>query len=387
MLQQQLSVAISGRCTITDDLGNILLEKANAVHPQNLARIIARALAREPNSYAYRIAFGNGGTQVASSLAVEYNTANDGISPDIKTWNSEIYNETYSEVIDDSDPLIGADVGSAGRPAGGDNRADDPATIEHVSGPGTRSNELGLQSEVVITCTINPGEPRGQAEGDTNPGGTETTTGEFIFDEIGIYTKGAPHVSTSGYQNIDVGGANASDLSGLAASTQYSFRISANSGTVQVITFTTPAVEDLTYQNIISALLTGDTQYGLTGNPAISGANIIMSGDSYNSQTSGFLTFVSQTSGPASTIVVSNKLAGDPGQDFVSNLNPPTGGIIKPTVPGAAAGLPNSPTQPEREGERLLAHCIFSPVTKNSNRTIVIRYVLTISVARTTAST
>ena len=142
---EQLGFSVKGHVKITDDLGNVLLDKDNAIHPQNMARIIARALANEPNSHIYRMAFGNGGTQVDSAYNIRYMTPNDGQEPDKATWESRLYRETYSEVVDDGlntlNPDLGKDLGSADsisgiRPGGGSFPEHDPATTRHVSGPG-----------------------------------------------------------------------------------------------------------------------------------------------------------------------------------------------------------------------------------------------------------
>ena len=110
---EQLPIHVSGHVHIEDDRGEVLLDKSNAVHPQNMARVMARALAGEDNSKIYRIAFGNGGTLTDAAFTVTFNTPNDGQSPDVRTWDSRLYNETYSEVIDEGDALLGSDPGSA----------------------------------------------------------------------------------------------------------------------------------------------------------------------------------------------------------------------------------------------------------------------------------
>lgn len=371
--------SVKGHVRIVDDLGNVLADAKNSIHPQNVSRIISRALANEPNSSIYRMAFGNGGTQVGTSLTVEFNHPNDGITPDPKTWNSDIYNETYSEIVDDSNDLIGYDPGSAGRTAGGDNRADDPTSIEHISGPGVRSNELGLQSQVVVVCVLNPGEPRGQQTTDTFPGGEfeggQPSDGEFIFDEIGLYTSGAPHVATSGYHNVSVGDKRASDDTGLDQNTTYSFIIQIDGTAQTTVTFTTPSDPSITYQDLITAINTGDTNYGLSGSTAIPGAKMFISGDTFNSQTYGQLSVVSLTSGATSSIVLTPGTSDD--------LFTALGGTLNDAVPGSDAGVPNSPSLSSKEGERLLAHVTFSPVLKSSTRTLQITYTLTIAVART----
>ena len=175
MYSTNLPFDVKGHIKVEDDLGNVLVDKDNAVHPQNMARVIARALSNENNFIIHRIAFGNGGTEIDAAFNITFKTPNDGQPPDTQTWESRLYNETYSEVIDDSNTaLLGTDPGSAGprvgtRPGGGGNPTDDPATVEHVSGPGTRSRELGLTSEVVVVAVLNPSEPSGQLSNDKTP--------------------------------------------------------------------------------------------------------------------------------------------------------------------------------------------------------------------------
>ena len=63
MAHLTIPVQVTGHLLITDrDSGEVLLDQHNAIHPQNMSRIISRALANEDNSTIYRIAFGNGGT-------------------------------------------------------------------------------------------------------------------------------------------------------------------------------------------------------------------------------------------------------------------------------------------------------------------------------------
>ncbi|KKL63546.1 hypothetical protein LCGC14_2174040, partial [marine sediment metagenome] len=145
-MQDLISVKITGHLLIIDDLGNILVDKHNAVHPQNIARVITRGMANESNYFVKNIAYGNGGTDINAALDITFNPPNDGQTPDIQTWDSQLYNETYREIVDDSDSNIGTGIGSA---------SGDPTTVEHVSGPGVFSNELGILSQVTINATLN----------------------------------------------------------------------------------------------------------------------------------------------------------------------------------------------------------------------------------------
>ena len=397
----QIPVTVIGHCHIEDDLGNVLLDKFNAVHPQNMARVFARALANEPNSFIHRIAFGNGGTVVDAAYTVTYRTPNDGQPPDIATWQSRLYNETYSEIIDDGlttlNPLLGTDPGSADlntgvRPGGGSVPSSDRATVIHTAGgPGVISNELGLQSEVIITAELNGDEPMGQFPTDNNAP-TEFTVADFIFDEIGLYTSGAPAIATTGYHNIDVGNRTSVDDSGLLPGTAYQFNVRVDGGTLTTISFTTPssggsgAGGQILYGDLCQAINTGSTLWGFAGiTPMPGNAKMSItdnSGGSFSSitgsQTFGFLRVTSTTTGVSSAV----DLTGVQTASFVGQLNPPVGGQLMTPTLGNAAGWQNNASTPSQERERLLAHLIFSPVLKAANRTLIITYTLTISVAK-----
>ncbi len=408
---------VKGRVKVVDDLGHVLLdEEPNAVHPQNMARVIARGLANEPNHSIHRIAFGNGGTLVDAAFTITFNTPNDGQPPDTRTWDSRLYSETYSEVVDEGDlalnPSLGVDEGSAGpnvgtRPGGGSVPSSDPSSVPHVSGPGVRSNELGLTSEVVVTSVLNPDEPMGQFSSDdgSESGSTGTET-SFTFDEIGLYTDGADAIDSAGSQDINVGDRNSEEDTTLVPNTWYEFTIDVDGGGDQVISFLAPvaggsgASGEILYGDLTEAILTGD----VTWNPAWSASNPLPGsatiGITDNTtlfpstsglQTFGFLRFVSGSAGLGSTIALTASSQGATdgssevnAADMIAALNSPTGGVIEVAADGADAGVQNDPVNSSTERERLLTHIIFNPILKSANRTLTITYTLTISVARTT---
>lgn len=406
MQKDMIGVKIDGHLKIVNDLNETLVDKTNAVHPQNMARVIARALSNEDNYFISAIAFGNGGTVVDAARTITYKTPNDGQGADAaNTWKSRLYNETYREIVNEGqitlNPLLGTDPGSASagdeRPGGGAYPAGDPASIPHVSGPGVRSNELGLVSEIVITAVLNPGEPAGQFatdQGSTNPadplGQTESS---FWFDEIGLFTTGAPLINTSGYQYIDVGNRISTDASGLLPNTAYTFDIAVDGGSAVTISFTAPAGGtgtngEITYGDLCEAINTGDTDWNplwnnITPLPVVSTIPTIISITDYsgayttiaNAQTYGYLRFESPTDGATSAVLVSGPM--------FAALNPPSGGVILTAIAGKAAGVQNMPTASSTEGERMLTHVIFAPQLKTSNRTLTITYTITVSVART----
>lgn len=398
-------VNIKGHLHVTDDTGKVLVNKDNAIHPQNMARILSRGLANEYNSNIWRIAFGNGGTEVTAANQIEYKLPNDGQPPDLATWDSRLYSEVYSEIIDDGleivNPKIGEDPGSSDfngqRPGGGSEPGYDPVSIPHISGPGTRSNELGLTSEVTVTCVLNQEEPKGQFLDDINVGVQEFES-SFVFDEIGLYSGGSQAAAISSYQNVEIGDKKSIDDTTLLRNATYGFTITINNSDESIIKFTCPDSGgsgpggEFTYGDLCEALNTQDPTWFTNNNvdPSILSACDIMISDtgdgSYptinGSETFGYLQFKSKSFGSKSSIQVKSYTDATTidlwGQDGL-NATP----IISSLGAGSEAGVQNDPVNYQDERERLLTHVIFAPVLKSKNRVLTITYTLTISVART----
>lgn len=402
-----LAVSLTGHVQIKDDLGNILLDQGNAIHPQNMARVIARALSNEHNSFINRIAFGNGGTIVDAAYTISYREPNDGQSPDTATWDSRIYHETFSKIIDDGlttlNPKLGVDPGSADlntgiRPGGGSVPSSDSVTIPHVSGPGVRSVDLGLTSTIVISASLNADEPKSQFVSDTFAT-TQNTEGTFVFDEIGLYTSGAPAISSSGFQYIDVGNRTSTDDTGLVKNSTYSIAVAVDGGNPVVVSFHTPILGgsgsygEILYGDLCQAINTGDSTWGFAGVSPLPGGAKISITDNTNGTfstiagavTYGYLKITSGTAGVTSSVLLENVAwtSHETTTSFLPNINVPLGGSLVPSVVGLAGGLQNSPTNPTSERERLLTHLIFSPVLKAANRRLNITYTITVSVGRT----
>ncbi len=350
-----------------------------------------------------------------AAYTITYRTPNDGQSPDISTWDSRLYHETFSKIISASmngingitqtnviNPSLGKDLGSADintgvRLGGGAVPFSDPTSIPHVSGPGTQSVELGLTSQVVITAVLNADEPASQFLSDVQAP-LEQTNETFMFDEIGLYTAGEQAIAVGGYQYIDVGIKRSTDDTTLVQSTLYSFRVSIDNGTPVLISFTTPATGgtgingEILYGDLCQAINTGSVLWGLSGvNPLPGGAVLSITDNTggtfptiTGAVTYGYLTISSPTVGITSSVLLDSIAWGTHETiTFVALLNAPLGATILESIPGNSAGLQNSPTAPSIERERLLAHLIFSPILKAANRRLNIIYTLTISVTRT----
>jgi hypothetical protein len=131
------------------------MERKNAIHPQNMALVVARALAREDNGYVLNLVFGNGGTFYNTSNVLVYK------SPNTIGSNATLYNQTYTVQVDET-------------------TSGTPTTNSVVALP---SPAPSLTALVVVTAQLSALEPLGQAVADnltTNP------EAAFVFDEIGL---------------------------------------------------------------------------------------------------------------------------------------------------------------------------------------------------------
>jgi hypothetical protein len=309
---------------------------------------------------------------------VTFKSPNDGQPPDTQTWDSRLYNETYSEIVDESSVSLGVDPGSADdrvgvRAGGGSNPAGDLGTT------GVFSTSLGLTSEVAIQVILNPNEPSGQLVNDQTSASTDSS---FTFDEIGLYTTGAPARDSTGIQDVDVGDRNSEDFTSLLELETYDFWITVDGGTPVNISFTVPlGMNNPTYGTLCEALNTTDVAWSVSSALPLN-SKITITDTTFGTypsiegkQTFGFLRFTSGTAGEDSSV----ELAVGTTNDMFLAL---PGTIVLPAVNGVNKGVQDFPTDPNREQERLLTHLIFTPVLKAANRTLTITYTLTIAVAR-----
>lgn len=154
MSTETLKTTVIGQVLIKDSkTGEILVNKKNAVHPENMAAILARALARESNGYISKMVLGNGGTYLNASDQIVFRTPNTVGS------NITLYNQTYEEIVDESD--MAAPPGNS--------------VTSALSAP------PAITSMVVCTLELDPAEPLGQAVSDDVPANPD-----FVFDELGL---------------------------------------------------------------------------------------------------------------------------------------------------------------------------------------------------------
>jgi hypothetical protein len=366
--------------TILLDEGKVVLDESNAVHPQNMARVFSRSLSNESNYFIHRVGFGNGGTIVDTASNILFNVPKDGLNSGDGHWEATMYNETYSEIIDDSNANIGSGTGTS--------PTNDPTSIEHVSGPGVRSSEdltVGATlSSVTISVTLNINEPSGQLL--TQTGSGNNIESSFSFDEIALFTSGSPSVSSSGFQNVNVGDKTTLSDTGLSTNNPYIFTMSIDGAAATLFSFTTP----LTGTGVLPTAPTNSITYGdiiPLINAQINGAGATVSitepsSVSGGAETFGFLKFESNTTGSSSSILITQSATAN---DIFSTTPILTGfASVDAAVNGVAGGVRNDAINPTTERERMLTHLTFSPVEKTQDRVLTITYTLNIVVARTT---
>ncbi len=137
------------------DSGEIVVNKRNAIHYENMSVALANSIAAQGKGTIYQMVFGTGGTTVDPTGLITY------LTPNTTGTNSSLYNQTYAKVVDEfqkdnTDPIR------------------NKMEIRHISG--------ATYTDIVISCFLDYGEPLGQEAFDNS----QTMDGNFVFDELGL---------------------------------------------------------------------------------------------------------------------------------------------------------------------------------------------------------
>lgn len=147
---------IEGFVKITDPKsGEVLVDKKNAIHYENISIAMAQTLSNRTVGYIYQMAFGNGGSSVDPTGVITY------LPPNTTGQNADLYNETYAKVVDDNS-------------AADTDPANNKMTVLHTAG--------NVYTDILVTCLLDYGEPAGQQAFDNST----NFNGEFVFDELGL---------------------------------------------------------------------------------------------------------------------------------------------------------------------------------------------------------
>lgn len=155
MIQPGLA-KIEGFIKITDPIsGEVLVDKKNAIHYENISIAMAQTLSNRDLGWIYAMAFGNGGSAVDPTGVITY------LPPNTTGQNADLYNQTYQKVVDDNS-------------AADTDPANNKMTVLHTSGK--------VYTDILVTCLLDYGEPAGQQAFDNST----NFNGEYVFDELGL---------------------------------------------------------------------------------------------------------------------------------------------------------------------------------------------------------
>ena len=147
---------IEGFVRILDpDSGEVMVDRKNAIHYENISIAMAQTLSDRNLGYIYLMAFGNGGSSVDPTGVITY------LPPNTTGQNADLYNETYAKVVNDNsaadtDPL------------------NNKMTVLHTANT--------VYTDILVQCLLDYGEPPQQQAFDNST----NFNGEFVFDELGL---------------------------------------------------------------------------------------------------------------------------------------------------------------------------------------------------------
>ena len=96
-IKEQNGVLLQGHIKIHNpETGEILVDKRNAIHYENMSIALADSLANQGQGFVSSMVFGNGGTSVDPTGIITY------LSPNSTGTNASLYSQTYTKVIDDN---------------------------------------------------------------------------------------------------------------------------------------------------------------------------------------------------------------------------------------------------------------------------------------------
>jgi len=149
-------IFLEGHVKIHDpSSGEILLNKRNAIHYENMSIALAESLSNAGQGWVHQMSFGNGGTSLDPTGIITY------LTPNSTGTNASLYNETFSKVVDD-------------RSVNNVDPARNKIDIRHCSGTN--------YTDILVTCLLDYGEPDGQDAFDT----ASNTESLYVFDELGL---------------------------------------------------------------------------------------------------------------------------------------------------------------------------------------------------------
>lgn len=150
------SFAIQGHVKIHDPVSKeIFVNKRNAIHYENFSFALAQSIGNQQVGFISEMSFGNGGSRVDPTGIITY------LTPNTSGINAELYNKTYTKVIDANSAV---------------NKDPSRNFMEprHVTGT--------YYTDLLVTCLLDFGEPNDQSAFDNS---TDQNS-SYVFDELGL---------------------------------------------------------------------------------------------------------------------------------------------------------------------------------------------------------
>ena len=155
-IKEENGVMLQGHIKISNpDTGEIIVDKRNAIHYENMSISLAESLANAGQGTIYQMAFGNGGTSIDPTGIITY------LTPNSTGTNASLYNQTFIKVVDD-------------RSVNNTDPARNKIESRHVSGTN--------YTDIVVSCLLDYGEPSGQDAIDN----ATNADSLYVFDELGL---------------------------------------------------------------------------------------------------------------------------------------------------------------------------------------------------------
>lgn len=175
---EPLTLNIDGHVKIWDpNTKEVFVDRHNAINPETMSLVVANMLSGNKGMYVYEMHFGNGGVIIDETGNITYKNVSINVN---NGTVAALYNPTYYKIVD-NEPLIDPELNP------------DPARnkMEVVHTQGLNYSDL------VVTCTLAENEPNLDSLGNIydeeqlNMDNAGDFTGEFVFNELGLKSKGS----------------------------------------------------------------------------------------------------------------------------------------------------------------------------------------------------
>ena len=150
------SIGLQGHIKIFDPTnGQVFVDKRNAIHYENFSLSIVNSLGNQTYGWVTKMAFGNGGSRVDPTGIITY------LTPNTVGQNATLYNKTYEKSVD----------------------AQSAANLDPTRNYMETRHLIGATySDLLVSCLLDFGEPRGQLPFDNS----SNLDGQYVFDELGL---------------------------------------------------------------------------------------------------------------------------------------------------------------------------------------------------------